>query len=247
MTNSAPQAPDFPPVLASLARPAWKPETVDEDGPATASKFAGTPWLGPNAPWPVCPNCSQPMQHFVQLDTATLPAEMLGRFGTGLLQLFYCTSTEPLCDVDCEAFFPFSKSVVARRVEPVGPGEAGQGPENPYPAKQIVGWQALAAEVPNAEEAEEWCESQGQTLSAEDRHRLWDDLCPDEGDKLGGWPNWIQGVEYPNCPQCSQRMQLVLQIDSEDHLPYMFGDVGCGHLTQCPEHKDMLAFAWACG
>jgi hypothetical protein len=26
----------------------------------------------------------------------------------------------------------------------------------------------------------------------------------------------------------------------------MFGDSGIGHITQCPEHKEVLAFGWAC-
>jgi uncharacterized protein YwqG len=42
-------------------------------------------------------------------------------------------------------------------------------------------------------------------------------------------------------------MHLVLQLDSDDSIPHMFGDVGCGHVTQCSEHPDVLAFGWACG
>jgi hypothetical protein len=41
-------------------------------------------------------------------------------------------------------------------------------------------------------------------------------------------------------------MHLLFQIDSEDNLPYMFGDAGCGHITQCPKHPHRLAFGWAC-
>ena len=66
------------------------------------------------------------------------------------------------------------------------------------------------------------------------------------GDKLAGWPAWIQGVEYPSCPKCEQQMRLVFQLDSDDHLPFMFGDVGTGHITQCPEHLEVVAFGWAC-
>ena len=67
------------------------------------------------------------------------------------------------------------------------------------------------------------------------------------GDKLAGYPHWVQGVEYPNCPECNRRMELAFQLDSEDHLPFMFGDVGCGPITQCPEHKEVVTFGWACG
>ncbi len=66
------------------------------------------------------------------------------------------------------------------------------------------------------------------------------------GDKLAGWPVWVQGMEHPSCPRCGRRMWLVFQLDSEDHLPFMFGDMGTGHLTQCPEHLEVVAFGWAC-
>ena len=31
-------------------------------------------------------------------------------------------------------------------------------------------------------------------------------------------------------------MQLFMQLDSEDHLGYLFGDAGIAHLTYCPNH-----------
>jgi hypothetical protein len=68
-----------------------------------------------------------------------------------------------------------------------------------------------------------------------------------EGDKLGGWPNWVQGAEYPKCPKCGTEMAFLMQIDSEDNVPYMFGDLGTGHITQCPTHRHVVAFGWACG
>jgi len=69
---------------------------------------------------------------------------------------------------------------------------------------------------------------------------------PRGGEKLMGWPCWIQGVEYPNCPECGSPMGHVFQIDSEGALPFMFGDVGIGHITLCPKHTSILAFGWAC-
>jgi uncharacterized protein YwqG len=69
---------------------------------------------------------------------------------------------------------------------------------------------------------------------------------PRAGDKLGGWPDWIQGVEYPACPRCGNAMKTIFQLDSQDHIDHMFGDAGVGHVTQCPTHPDVLAFGWAC-
>jgi uncharacterized protein YwqG len=75
---------------------------------------------------------------------------------------------------------------------------------------------------------------------------LYEQDFPKTGDKLLGWPAWIQGIEYPECPDCGDSMKLIFQIDSEDNLDYMFGDVGCAHITQCEKHPHRLAIAWAC-
>jgi uncharacterized protein YwqG len=66
------------------------------------------------------------------------------------------------------------------------------------------------------------------------------------GDKLAGWPNWVQNVAYPTCPRCGARLQFIFQLDSNDNLDFMFGDCGRGHITQCPTHREVVAFAWAC-
>jgi hypothetical protein len=76
------------PWLAKHRRPAWKPVVADGDGPPTASKFCGTPWISPVDPWPHCGLCLEPLQPFVQLDLDDLPDELGQSFGTGLLQLF---------------------------------------------------------------------------------------------------------------------------------------------------------------
>ena len=41
-------------------------------------------------------------------------------------------------------------------------------------------------------------------------------------------------------------MKFIFQIDSKCNIPYRFGDLGIGHITQCNQHKDVLAFKWAC-
>jgi hypothetical protein len=66
------------------------------------------------------------------------------------------------------------------------------------------------------------------------------------GDKVLGWPHWVQGAEYPTCPKCRCRMRYLFQIDSEDHLPITWGDAGILHISQCPSHCDVLTMAWAC-
>ena len=230
-----------PEPLLPFVRTAWRPVVAEEDGPPDASTMAGTAWIPEGETWPTCPNCGKPLQLLVQLNTASLPEAVRGEYGEGLIQLFYCTSQDPLCEVDCEAFFPFAESVVARLVVSEGVPEA-VAPEiaDAFPPRRIVDWEAFD-DYPSGEEA---TSRLGVELTDEEWDAAWEGT--QYGDKLGGWPGWVQGVEYPACPRCGQEMRLVFQVDSDDHLPIVFGDMGTGHLTQCPEHKDVLAFGWAC-
>jgi Domain of unknown function (DUF1963) len=232
---------EIPLPLKPFQRSAWIPITQEGDGAQDASKFAGTPWLSAAEVWPTC---KTPMQLFVQLNLQTLPPELGDRLGTGLLQLFYCTNNnEVICERDCEGWAPFSSIHLARLIPIQGePHTLEPKSVIGFPAQQIIGWE-MTDDYPGWSEALEG--DLPLSLSDDEWTRLGESF-PRSGDKLAGWPHWVQGVEYPNCPICEAPMELVLQLDSNDHLPYMFGDVGCGHITQCPTHKDQLGFGWAC-
>ena len=249
------------PWRARVQRPAWKPLVEAGEGPVTGARYGGTPWIGPYAPWPECGHCQMPLSFFLQLDLGNLPQELDGRFGTGLLQLYYCTRDE------CQGYGgwePFADDLSrVRVVQPTGPRSTiTPAPAEVLPAQRIVGWSSFT-DLPMPQEHGElglqytynfkrgMLRLQCPEVSLDTTYPLTE--CPTEeiahsksGDKLAGWPAWVQGVEYPHCPRCEQRMILVLQVDSEDNLPFMFGDVGCGHITQCPAHKDVVAFGWAC-
>jgi len=247
--SKAPPAPEPSPVTAipdrllPHERTCWDP--IVQDGPEkiTGSKFGGLAALGPEEEWPVCGNCGQAMQLFAQLNSEDLPEEIGRPFGDGLLQLFYCTSPEPLCEVDAEGWAPFGASSLAR-VQPsnLETRSLDQSPvAEAFPARNITGWQP-ERDFPNWEERGEL----GISLSDPEDDYLEQEGLPRFEDKLGGWPAWVQGVEYPSCPDCGKRMEVLLQIDSEDNLPYMFGDVGRGHLFYCRDHPSRLGFGWAC-
>lgn len=241
---------NIPPTILPFKRSAWKPIVKKTDGSVTDSKFSGTPYLKADEDYPRCENCGNPLQLFIQLDLDQLPEAARNDYGSGLLQMFYCINEKPLCEVECEAFFPFAKSALLRiiQIEPniKPPGESM--PEDPFPPRLITGWKEVD-DYPNWEERK----SLGTEINEIDWENIgdeegvtFDEWFPQTGDKLAGYPRWIQSIEYPDCPLCGGQMQLVFQIDSDDNLPYCFGDVGCGHITQCKEHKDQLAFGWAC-
>lgn len=233
----------LPPDIDHLARRCWIPLAEDGDGSPEVSKLGGIALIPEGQSWPTCGNCRRPSQLFLQLRSSDLPAEAGLPFGEGIFQLFYCTSSDPLCEVDADAFFPFARSVLARVIplDSVPKAIDASPVQSPFPGRQITGW-TESDDYPHSAELL----STGADLTDEQVEALANRGYPREGDKLLGWPAWVQDVDYPRCRDCNQLMTLVFQIESEDNLPYMFGDAGRGHVCVCPEHPNRLAFGWAC-
>lgn len=205
-----------------------------------ASKIGGLPYLNADNPWPICPNCSQHMALFLQINRPELPIDPK----PGILQLFYCIGDDKThCESDLEAWEPFSKGSVVRLVEYSGTSlQEDVESDLVLSEKRILSWDEKA-DYPHLEE------SMGLG------HEMDDDLyeymetregLATEGDKLYGWPYWVQGEEYPNDRETETQMELFFQLDSEVNLDFMFGDCGVGHVTISPDNEKEMAFAWAC-
>lgn len=245
----------FEPWRAKQMRTAWEPRIGGARG---RSKFGGEPELRDGEAWPVCTTCRAPMSFLLQLEFSTLPKPVAG---AGLLQLFYCSTD----DGGCETWAPFSGTSVARLVDGALVRRAPPAGIDSQPERVIAGWDAVE-DFPNSQEHEALGarRSLHLRLRANTVHIVCDALGFDEagldleecsaeviasasvGDKLFGWPHWVQGEEYPLCPRCHAKMKLVFQVDSEAGVSLMFGDAGIAHLTQCETHPDVLAFGWAC-
>jgi hypothetical protein len=233
-----PPAGEPPAAALPYRRAAYLP--VVEGGPFGAgSGFGGVPHLADGIDHPACPRCQRPMPLIAQVDLGAQPVPVIA--GEGLLQLFYCVREVDgeACDVVLEGWAPFSKAHAVRLVATGhGHSRASAHTEALFHPVRITGWTPVY-DYPGWEEL--------GTLGA-DAGEPSDDVepYPVTGEKLGGWPRWIQGVEYPSCPACSSTMGLVLQVDSRRNLAHDWGDMGRGHVTQCPKHAEVLAFAWAC-
>lgn len=113
-------------------------------------------------------------------------------------------------------------------------------PAGMFPPRRITGW-ARVDDYPDAEELE----SMGATLEVPTWEAYDGQDLPRGGDKLLGWPAWVQGVDYASCPRCGTRMEQLVQLTSEGNLPWRIGDMGTCHVLQCPAHHDALSFTWA--
>lgn len=250
----------FEPWRAKHVRTAWKPVVEAGEVAGALSWFGGQPTVSPDDAWPACAQCHAPMRFFVQLALADLPPQAQVPIKDGILQLFYCSTD----DGACPTWEPFSGTHFIR-VVPRASGVAASPPAiDPLPQNTVVKWEETQ-DFPHPEEHR----SLGLSYDYDFKNGLVDvrseepqiradklDINLDvaeaiassaAGDKLRGWPYWVQGAEYPPCPECATPMELLLQVDSNDNLDYMFGDLGCAHLTCCPKHPNVFAFGWACG
>lgn len=101
------------------------------------------------------------------------------------------------------------------------------------PARAIVGWAEQRSELPGPAHWESLGVALGEPAAAAAEDELDD---PAEGDKLGGWPAYIQQPSLGDCPQCGQPRALLLQVASQGNLAVHFGDGGRLFVAACREH-----------
>ena len=170
--------PEHTPRTPAIVQPrrAWVP-VVGEGasrhalGTTTALRPAGDGW-------PACRGCEAPLQLVVQLDLSALPGDFALPVRSGIAQLFVCPSgCETMSETDVgvraelladDALAPVTIVAPASHVV-VAPGA-------------IVAWRPVDEEP-----------------GCEDRLECDDDASngPLRADKLGGWPAWAQGAEWP--------------------------------------------------
>jgi len=184
------------------------------------------------------------MQLFVQLNMATLPEKFRKESGMtkGILQMFYCTNLKGECEYTQAVKNSTLRIKLLRIIDPdkVSPSPSPV-PEGQYPPLAITGWRQVD-DYPHLEDLA----GEGMKLREDEEEAYEKARVTYEGEKLGGWPYWVQGEEYPPCPDCGKPMRFIFQIDSGKNIPYIWGDMGMGHITWCPVHRDRLQFTWAC-
>ncbi|MFO0856898.1 MAG: DUF1963 domain-containing protein [Phycisphaerales bacterium] len=234
--------------MAALTRTAWVPVTKKGNSELLASRFGGLPALPTGTEHPRCKACHADMPLFVQLNIDSLPADARSQcpdvLHGKLLQFFYCTNDE----CNNQDFGAFAGNMLVRFVAVENTQFEVSDSEEVFLPKVIEAWKAVS-DVPYLNEAYVHVHLDEDQKLADD----YDDYCNaliapllHSGDKLLGWPDWIQDVSYPNCAVCGKTMQYLVQIRSKDNVDYMFGDAGIGHICVCPKHIDKPSFYWSC-
>ncbi|TNE52437.1 MAG: DUF1963 domain-containing protein [Deltaproteobacteria bacterium] len=224
--------------MKKFAHPSWRPKpgkSHSSDPTALGwDWFGGWPMLLPTDTWPQCSSCRNSLSFAVQLKLENLPNPH-PLCGEGLVQFFFCT--ECVDDVMLRCLNASDEWLVH------GQSKAPDDVET-FRMQRIAGWYKKTLDFPYNEPDNKAIVEAKSALAPEEENLLWKMNL--SGDKLGGYPCWIQHNEYPHCSDCSERMELLLQIDSHDNLRYTWGDNGAAWIFQCVEHRERLAFVWQC-
>ena len=228
--------------IAPYRRTAYLPRTEEVPSAFDATaKFGGYPYLHDPQDWPTCPNCGRHRQLLLQLDLTQIP----DRPSAGLLQLFYCTNQADACERDLRGWEPFSDIHAIRIVKPDGKS-ATTVPQLPgmFPERRIISWEACD-DYPHPEDYGEF-DIYGTALELDAVRSMMEaqGQLARGGDKLFGWPAWVQGPEYHLAQNGGRPMTFLLQLSSQGNLPYLFGDAGTGYLMR---GKGRMGFGWAGG
>jgi len=224
----------------SMRRPCFEPVVAVGDE-LQGSQYGGDPILLENEAWPPCPACGIPLELILQLATEALPAP------TGLaghLQFFWCTNLEADCAGQTSAFSGVEgSSGLLRLVQGAtrAPRDAERPAETPTRARitprQITGW-AREDELPHLAMVDQTLlEERG--IHGEDYHIL----TPFGGDKLLGFPRWIQGGgPMPRCRACEEPTRLLYQLASDSYAEICWGDLGRVYILGCEREPGHLQF-----
>lgn len=166
------------------------------------------------------------------------------------MQLFFCRNEK----ANCSDSGPRSHLVRMVRVSKAPPPKPPKKKiEGSFSPKCIEGWKDFG-EMPRwVELGDSTSKSMGRKLAAlgfeyfdgDDDVGEGPGVSPQLGDKLLGWPCWIDKPEM-QCSMrgCKSKLQHVFQVDSEDNVPWMWGDSGTAWIFQCPTHHEVLMLEW---
>lgn len=196
--------------------------------PGVRDSSVGGPLLWPSAePWPHCAddhpvtrlsNPSEdpvPLVPVLQLYAADVP-DLPFPPGTDLLQLLWC----PYDHERYYAPWPELSWRASGEVDDVlaDPPRPADAPHTYLPEPCVVHPERVV-EYPRwdlPEELSHDLKERFDRLKEQSGWSYWYALSVAPGVKVGGYPNWTQEPDWPDCPECGRRMDHLLTVDSAE-------------------------------
>lgn len=236
-----------------LMRIAYEPILIDPKQQLEnelISKYFGTAWLNNDEKWPCLDDTGKvPSICVLQLNISTLPEEYKIKLGgQGLLQFFFQYN---------DGFW--GEDSLVRKITDFSNGRFVEQPEgngsDGYKEQTIIDWKP-SKDYPHFEEFSEFSDNDElKKIFSEYEDYEIPSLFGDEqeciqGDKLGGWPFYTQGIENFG--------DFIFQIDAgcffdgkrfPANAEGLFAGDGTGHIfiNESDEHDSEFIFNWACG
>lgn len=214
--------------LVPAARLQFRRSPAESLDPA-GSRLGGPALLPAGQTWPQCGRCQRPLTHVAQIGS-----------DSGLLTFFYCFGCRPMGPEGAAGYriWLLDKDQAVPCDEPRAASSRGPVPCSVQlvPVSSAPQWDDARISLDHLDlGSDPW----------ETYHDVWSDLTGSATleSRLGGFPDWIQGAQWPTCPACAQRMNLLLQLDSEPETGLMWGDSGRVFLFRCgtPTHPPEVA------
>lgn len=241
-------------LVDTLARPCARMQPDGVPTSTTQSYVGGRPFLPTGASWPTDDDRHE-LVFLAQVNFQEVPHLGPGWPRDGLLQWFCGDDDTYGLDWD-DAGQPrpeaggFVRWVPAQQLGSPEGGPDGPVPEAEFSPLLTTGPVAvrfrLDRDLPSFNEVYESGGERWEALAdAYDELSVDDDFSPAGGDKVGGWPNFVQAATFPASERPAAR--AVLQLDAETGAFSEWGDVGCAHVVGVPSELaegDLSSFVW---
>ena len=200
------------------------------------SHLGGPPFWPEDEPWPVCGQCDRPLTFVGQVRLDGEGAPRVGR--AKLLTFHYCFHCLP-CDADEASAYRL------RLYDDIDAVRQSQRPRPDADDPDHTRWAPVPCRITfePVRSVPRWYDAEPELAGLDLGADPWETYlaaaravapAPNVESRLGGYPDWVQGSDWPSCPECGRRMHLIWQLDSEPEARIMWGDTGRVYVFACP-------------
>jgi hypothetical protein len=236
------------PLLKPCTRLILKPDRSAKAQSMT-TKFGGLPYLEHTELWPACRSCGNALVFVAQFNLAQCLHECHDH---SLYVFYYCMECLPRSSSDIDN----GDWLVRRYQNPCQENlkpltKAAANPEHALPPSIVTCERAFS--LPDWEDLNK--DSVRNACIALDAHEPWEVYAEakmrlgciyDNAHLIGAYPQWIEGTLTRTCPHCGERMEVLIQLDSDDKAKLLWGDMGLIYFFQCRHHPDTFILELQC-